>query len=139
MGVPHVGIEPQRTLQFRDSRAVFAGLEVSIAEVGVADRGIGLQLSYFAKLLNRDIQPALLRRCRPGLCVLDGFRSRTLQKKTAGQKCKSHDPPRSESGRCTRPHSASVKSLTLRSQAFNRFLSVSIALSLTIGGRGGAA
>src|ERR1019366_5206489 len=108
MGVPQVGIEPQRKLQFRDGRAIFGVLEVSISEAGVADRGIRLQLSYFAELLNRHIQPALLLRRRPGLCVLDDFRRKTLKKKTTGKERKSHDLPASEPGRASRPHSATV-------------------------------
>src|ERR1022692_1583729 len=112
MGVPQVGIEPQRKLQFRDGRAIFGVLEVSISEAGVADRGIRLQLSYFAELLNRHIQPALLRRRRPGLCVLDDFRSKTLQKKTAGEERGSHDLPKSES-------SSGVRLCRRRQQAKN--------------------
>src|ERR1039458_6111358 len=122
MGVPQVGIEPQRKLQFRDGRAIFGVLEVSISEAGVADRGIRLQLSYFAELLNRHIQPALLRRRRPGLCVLDDFRSKTLQKKATGEERGSHDLPKSESGRSSRPYSASEKIVPLRSRAFNHSL-----------------
>src|ERR1035441_133854 len=97
MSAHQVGIEPQRKLQLRDSRAIFSVLEVSVPQVGMAGRGIRLQLSYFAELLNRHIQPTLLLRRRPGLCVLDDFRGGTLQKKTTGDERKSHHLPASES------------------------------------------
>src|ERR1035441_1160620 len=103
MGVLQVGIEPQRILQFRDGRAVFAVLEVSGSEAGVADRGIGLQIGYFAELLNRHTEAALLHRRRSGLCVFDDFRRQTLQKKTAGEEPRSHDLQQSESGRSAGP------------------------------------
>src|ERR1035437_4806308 len=105
MGAHQVGIEPQRKLQFRDGRAIFPVLEVSISQIGVAGSAIRLQFSYFAELPNRHIQLALLLRRRSGLCVLDDFRRGTLQKKTTGEERKSHHPPASESGRSNRPSS----------------------------------
>src|ERR1039458_5244712 len=109
MSAHQVGIEPQRQLQLRDGRAIFPVLEVSIPQVGMAGRGIRLQLSYYAELLNRHIQPTLLLRRRPGLCVLDDFRRGTLQKKTTGDERKSHHLPASESDRSSRPNSLTVK------------------------------
>src|ERR1039458_8944217 len=113
MGVPQVGIEPQRKLQFRDGRAIFGVLEVSISEAGVADRGIRLQLSYFAELLNRHIQPALLRRRRTGPSVNEDSRSKNLKTTTTGEERGSHDLPKSEPGGWSRPHSASEKIVPL--------------------------
>ena len=68
----------------------------------VIGRGVRLQLSYFAVLLNRHIQPALLRRSRARPRVLDDFRRETLQKETTGKERGSHDRSQSESGQLGR-------------------------------------
>src|SRR5271157_4824795 len=90
MDVQEAGIETQRQGEFRGGRGIFAILEVGSSEARMADRGVRLQLSYFAELLNGDTQPALPRGLFAGLCVLDNLWRQALQKNTAGKEGRSH-------------------------------------------------
>src|ERR1035438_1443569 len=132
MGGHQVGIEAQRTLKFRDGRAIFAILEVSIAEIGVADGGVRLQLRNFAELLNRHADSALLPRRRPGLRVFDDFRRKTLQEKATGKE-RSHGLPEIRIEPVQLVPLSDSRIISLRNRVFGIFglCSISVARAIT--------